>query len=139
MKQVNMRELTAEDMGMLFDIASAIGSDEIAALTEDPAIAAAISRLGSGNFREVGAVAAAKAAAIIIRNYRKCEPLLRQLLASVTGKSEAEIAKSGAGTYAAMLRQLVTSQGMKDFFTELLPFAAAETAAAETASPDSAN
>ncbi|MFR0949603.1 MAG: hypothetical protein ACLSFT_02945 [Ruminococcus callidus] len=71
MKQVNMRELTAEDMGMLFDIASAIGSDEIAALTEDPAIAAAISRLGSGNFREVGAVAAAKAAAIIIRNYRK--------------------------------------------------------------------
>lgn len=133
MKQVNMRELTAEDMGMLFDIASAIGSDEIAALTEDPAIAA-ISRLGSGNFREVGAVAAAKAAAIIIRNYRKCEPLLRQLLASVTGKSEAEIAKSGAGTYAAMLRQLVTSQGMKDFFTELLPFAAAE-----TASPDSAN
>lgn len=134
MKQVNMRELTAEDMGMLFDIASAVGSDEIAALTEDPAIAAAISRLGSGNFREVGAVAAAKAAAIIIRNYRKCEPLLRQLLASVTGKSEAEIAKSGAGTYAAMLRQLVTSQGMKDFFTELLPFATAE-----TASPDSAN
>ena len=51
MKQVNMRELTAEDMGMLFDIASAVGSDEIAALTEDPAIAAAISRLGSGNFR----------------------------------------------------------------------------------------
>ena len=44
MKQVNMRELTAEDMGMLFDIASAVGSDEIAALTEDPAIAAAISR-----------------------------------------------------------------------------------------------
>ena len=132
MKKIEMRELTAEDIGMMFDIASAVGSDEIAALTEDPAIAAA--RLGSGSFREVGAVAAAKAVAIIIRNYRKCEPLLRQLLASVTGKSEAEIAKSGAGTYAAMLRQLVTSQGMRDFFTELLPFAAAE-----TASPDSAN
>ena len=134
MKKIEMRELTAEDIGMMFDIASAVGSDEIAALTEDPAIAAAVSRLGSGSFREVGAVAAAKAVVIIIRNYRKCEPLLRQLLASVTGKSEAEIAKSGAGTYAAMLRQLVTSQGMRDFFTELLPFAAAE-----TASPDSAN
>ena len=32
MKQVNMRELNAEDMGMLFDIESAIGSYEIAAL-----------------------------------------------------------------------------------------------------------
>ena len=86
MKKIEMRELTAEDIGMMFDIASAVGSDEIAALTEDPAIAAAVSRLGSGSFREVGAVAAAKAVAIIIRNYRKCEPLLRQLLASVTGK-----------------------------------------------------
>lgn len=133
MKKIEMRELTAEDIGMMFDIASAVGSDEIAALTEDPAIAAAVSRLGSGSFREVGAVAAAKAVAIIIRNYRKCEPLLRQLLASVTGKSEAEIAKSGAGTYAAMLRQLVTSQGMRDFFTELLPFAAAETASLDSA------
>ena len=113
MKKIEMRELTAEDIGMMFDIASAVGSDEIAALTEDPAIAAAVSRLGSGSFREVGAVAAAKAVAIIIRNYRKCEPLLRQLLASVTGKSEAEIAKSGAETVAVVthggvIRSLVT-------------------------------
>lgn len=134
MKSIEMRELTAEDIGLMFDIAAAIGSDEIAALTEDPAISAAVARIGSGNFREVGAVAAAKAVAIVIRNYRKCEPLLRKLLASVTGKSEEEIAKSSAGTYAAMLRQLVTSQGMRDFFTELLP-----SAAAETASPASVN
>ena len=44
MKKIEMRELTAEDIGMMFDIASAVGSDEIAALTEDPAIAAAVSR-----------------------------------------------------------------------------------------------
>lgn len=125
------RALTADDIGTLFDIVAAVGSDEIAALTEDPAIAAAVARIGESNgkksngkdvFRQIGAIAAAKVVAIVIRNYRKCEPYLRKLLASLTGTTEEEIGKSSPGYYAVMLRELVTSKEIKDFFTELLSF-----------------
>lgn len=128
------RSLTAEDIGTLFDIVAAIGSDEIAALTEDPAIAAAVVRIGESNgkngkdiFRQIGAIAAAKVVAIVIRNYRKCEPHLRKLLASLTGTTEEEIGKSSPGYYAVMLRELVTSKEIKDFFTELLSLAERKT------------
>lgn len=125
------RSLTAEDIGTLFDIVAAIGSDEIAALTEDPAIAAAVVRVGESSgkdvFRQIGAIAAAKVVAIVIRNYRKCEPHLKKLLASLTGTTEEEIGKSSPGYYAVMLRELVTSREIKDFFTELLPLAERKT------------
>lgn len=135
------RALTADDIGTLFDIVAAIGSDEIAALTEDPAIAAAVARIGESTgkksggkksdgkdvFRQIGAIAAAKVVAIVIRNYRKCEPYLRKLLASLTGTTEEEVGKSSPGYYAVMLRELVTSKEIKDFFTELLSLSETKT------------
>lgn len=126
-KTLFVRALTADDVGTLFDIAAAVGSDEIAALTEDPAISAAVARISSGNgknsFREVGAVAVAKVIAIVIRNYRKCEPQLKKLLASLTGTTAEEIGQSSPAYYAALLRELATTKEIRDFFTELLSFA----------------
>lgn len=126
-KTLFVRALTADDVGTLFDIAAAVGSDEIAALTEDPAISAAVARISSGkgrnSFREVGAVAVAKGIAIVIRNYSKCEPQLKKLLASLTGMTAEEIGQSSPAYYAALLRELATTKEIRDFFTELLSFA----------------
>ena len=126
-KDIKMRELTADDLGLLFAAISAVGSDEIAAMAEDPAVARAVTAISSGGtMRDVGALLVVKIVAVILKNYGKCEPILKQLLASLTGKSEEEIGKTSAGTYAAMLRTMFTSQGMRDFFMELLPSAAEE-------------
>lgn len=126
-KNVKMRDLTADDIGLLFDVLAAIGSDEIASLAEDPAVAKAAATIGSGNtIRDIGAMVIVKIVAIIIRNYRKCEPVLKKMLSSLSGMSEDEIGTCSAGTYAAMLHQMLTSEGMTDFFRELLPFTAAE-------------
>ena len=126
-KTLFVRALTADDVGTLFDIAAAVGSDEIAALTEDPAISAAVARISSGkgknSFREVGAVAVTKVIAIVIRNYSKCEPQLKKLLASLTGTTAEEIGQSSPAYYAALLRELATTKEIRDFFTELLSFA----------------
>lgn len=132
--EVKMREITANDIGLLFDVASAIGSDEIAKLAEDPSVMSAVARISEGGFRDVGAIVVVKVVAIVIKNYRKCEPALKKLLSTMCGMSAEEIGKCSAGTYAAMLKKVVTSQGVRDFFTELLP-----SAPAEEASPDSKN
>ena len=59
----------------------------------------------------------------MIRNYSKCEPQLKKLLASLTGTTAKEIGQSSPAYYAALLRELATTKEIRDFFTELLSFA----------------
>lgn len=117
----SMRELNADDLTLLFRAVSAIGSDEIASLANDPQIVNAVSKIGKGDIKGVGIVVVMRIVAIVIKNYEACSPVLFQLLANLTGKSVDDIKACGLGTYAAMLKALFMSSGMHDFFTELLP------------------
>ena len=129
-KVYTLRALQSDDLFLMLKVINKIGIKEIKKCFESEAVVKAITAMTDGkkvkDTATVGMTVMLEIADVLARNLPACRDELYQLLSTLSGMTEAEIAKLPMLTMIDMVMDVVKMQEFADFFQRL--FGSRETA-----------
>lgn len=129
-KVYTLRALQSDDLFLMLKVINKIGIKEIKKCFESEAVVKAITAMTDGkkvkDTATVGMTVMLEIADVLARNLPACRDELYQLLATLSGMTEAEIAKLPMLTMIDMVMDVVKKKEFADFFQHL--FGSRETA-----------
>lgn len=131
LREYNLRQLEARDMGTMCKIITAIGIRQFRSIFSSDTAKELVSMIRSSKGDDengendaassavsefIGISTAIDAVGIIMENYPKAENEIMAFLASVSGMEAKEIKKLSFADYGQMLIEIVMKEDFKDFF-----------------------
>lgn len=110
-----LRKLCAKDIFVMVKIISKIGISEFKNCFKSTSVSEKIK--SNMDFSAIGLEVIIEMVGIVLGNLPKCESDIYSFLADLSGKKSKEIAELDMSEFAEMIKEVLTKDEFKDFFT----------------------
>lgn len=118
-EQMELRQLTADDLFPMCTIISKIGAQDFKKCIESPGVMEAIKGEGELDIDKVGVAVMADLGVAVMAHLEDCRDDIYRFLSSLSGKPVSELSKMRMGQFVNMVIKLFRKEDFRDFFMEV--------------------